>query len=279
MDEQIKEGISSMSARKPPPPVRLSVILARQASVGVILKRGPSSWVQMIKWHTDTDTFEMGQWFKGRIYERSCSLSPNGQFLIYKALGYSHRIEYGSARWTGISRVPYFAPLALWPSTGRSGGGRFINDGLVALDGHTIEAHPKYQPQGLRVVFLYDNTEDLGTQIEPKHYIQWTRIDRFDAPNYDVFARQLPNKSVEEYCYEYPRMHEFFYVDRLTDKKYELRKATWADFDQQGRFVLAKEGKLFAGTLENGELKLTELADFNGMKPDPQPAPDWAQQW
>ncbi len=58
-----------------------------------------------------------------------------------------------------------------------------------------------------------------------------------------------------------------------------LKYVNWADFDQQGRLVLAKYGKLFAGTLDNGELQLTELADFNANKPDPQPAPDWAQKW
>lgn len=43
---------------KIPAPARLFVLLAREASAGVILRRGPSKWVQLIKWNTDADTFE-----------------------------------------------------------------------------------------------------------------------------------------------------------------------------------------------------------------------------
>ena len=48
-----------------PVPCRLPVILARAAPIAVIFRRGPSKLVELIKWHTDTDTFERGQWFKG----------------------------------------------------------------------------------------------------------------------------------------------------------------------------------------------------------------------
>ncbi len=38
-------------------PCRLSIILARAAPVGVIFRRGPTDWVQLIKWNTDRDSF------------------------------------------------------------------------------------------------------------------------------------------------------------------------------------------------------------------------------
>jgi len=43
---------------------RLDVLLARDASVGVILRRGPTNWAQLIRWQTD-DTFEAGSGFMG----------------------------------------------------------------------------------------------------------------------------------------------------------------------------------------------------------------------
>jgi hypothetical protein len=64
---------------------RLYVILARAAPIAVIFRRGPSRWVQIVKWSTNTDTFEEGQWFHGRIYERRCDLSPDGRLLVYFA--------------------------------------------------------------------------------------------------------------------------------------------------------------------------------------------------
>ncbi len=110
-----------MSVYKPPTPARLYVILAREAPVAVIFRRGPSRWVQMIKWHTDTDTFEEGQWFKGRVYESKCDLSPDGKLLIYFVLK-ANRVhpDYGYT-WTAISKPPYFTALALWKELGTWG--------------------------------------------------------------------------------------------------------------------------------------------------------------
>ena len=56
----------------------------------------------------------------------------------------------------------------------------------------------------------------------------------------------------------------------------DLGTATWADWDQHGRLVLARDGKLFAWISTDG---LIEIADFNDQKPQPEPAPDWAKQW
>src|SRR5690349_2052072 len=72
-------------------PARLFAILARNAPKGVILRRGPSKWVELILWDTANDTFERGQWFKGRIYERGCDLSPNGSYFLY--FGSKHHLR------------------------------------------------------------------------------------------------------------------------------------------------------------------------------------------
>jgi len=66
-------------------PARLFMVFARNSSTAVIFRRGPSKWVQLIKWNTKTDAFEPGQWFNGRIYERRADLSPDGSLLIYFA--------------------------------------------------------------------------------------------------------------------------------------------------------------------------------------------------
>ncbi|TGU14674.1 hypothetical protein EN799_66055, partial [bacterium M00.F.Ca.ET.156.01.1.1] len=79
---------------------RLYAILARSARTGVIFRRGPSRLVQLIRWDLRTDTFEHGQWLKGRVYERRCDLSPSGELLVYFAA--TNRLPYGS--WTAISK-------------------------------------------------------------------------------------------------------------------------------------------------------------------------------
>ena len=34
------------------------MLLARNAPIGVIFRRGPSDWVQLIRWNTDRDSFD-----------------------------------------------------------------------------------------------------------------------------------------------------------------------------------------------------------------------------
>jgi hypothetical protein len=56
------------------PPPRLHVLLARDAPVGLVLRRGPSKAVCAIGWDRKRDTFRVGQWLRGRIYERRSDL-------------------------------------------------------------------------------------------------------------------------------------------------------------------------------------------------------------
>jgi hypothetical protein len=59
------------------PACRLFVILARDADAGVILHRGPSKWVQIIKGHTRNDTFEDGAWFHGHQIRNPLPRGPD----------------------------------------------------------------------------------------------------------------------------------------------------------------------------------------------------------
>ena len=131
-------------------PARLFLIFARKSPTAVIFRRGPSKWVQLIKWNTDRDTFEPGQWFNGRIYERRSDLSPDGSLLIYFAQKITARskkdTEYTYA-WTAISRPPFLTALALWPKGDCwHGGGLFKNSKVVLLNHKpsVARAHPKH---------------------------------------------------------------------------------------------------------------------------------------
>lgn len=134
-------------------PCRLFVIFAREAEVAVILRRGPSKWVQIIKWHTREDTFDDGAWFHGRIYGRSCDVSPDGKLFLYKAAKHNRIGEkdaYGYA-WTAVSRPPWLYALALWPNKWGTymGGGRFLADKEVSIRTFSSESpafHPDHAP-------------------------------------------------------------------------------------------------------------------------------------
>jgi hypothetical protein len=62
-------------------PARLHGVLAREAPVAVIFRKGPSMSVASVLWDRSRDTFRLGQWFRGRIYERRADLSPDGECL------------------------------------------------------------------------------------------------------------------------------------------------------------------------------------------------------
>src|SRR5687767_3160857 len=105
-----------MGSPKPPRPLakatsRLQVLLARESTVAVIFRRGPSKRVLVLRWDRRDDTFRAGQWFNGRIYEHRCDLSPSGEHLLYFAASY-HEPYYS---WTAVSRPPFLTALALWP--------------------------------------------------------------------------------------------------------------------------------------------------------------------
>ena len=56
------------------------VLMAKQASVGVILRRGPTRWWHVTLWDTAQDNFDSGQWFRGCIYPEKCDVSRDGKY-------------------------------------------------------------------------------------------------------------------------------------------------------------------------------------------------------
>lgn len=150
------------------PSCRLSVICAREAPAAVILRRGPSRWYHVILWDTARDVFAEGAWFRGRIYEEKCDLSPDGRLFVY----FAHKgkgIRVGEKiidSWTAVSRPPYLHALVIWPQ-GMTyyGGGRFVGNRRLALRGVLGEPYPNL-PAGLELVT--DRTELKEWFAEPQ---------------------------------------------------------------------------------------------------------------
>jgi len=193
---------------------RLRVILARDRPLALILRRGPSAWYHLILWDTARDMFEHGAWFKGRIYEERCDLSPDGDLFLYFALQGSRWGTSYKGAWTAVSRPPWLHALALWPQGHTwGGGGRFLDRRRIGLFIGDLPAHPDHPAVGLEVAF-----ESLA---EP--------------------------------------------ADELPDEE-------WSGRDHGRHLVFTRDGKLFRRRHGRDQ----ELADFNGLRPDPQPAPAWA---
>lgn len=293
--------VTNKGERGPVPP-RLSLIFARKSPAAVIFRRGPSKWVQLIKWNTKTDTFEMGQWFHGKIYERRSDLSPDGALLIYFAQKISGRsikdTEYTYA-WTAISRAPFLTALALWPKGDCWHGGGLFRDARTVWLNHKPEAakpHPKHKPKKLKVIpNKHARGEDdpiFSIRLERdgwKLVQEWKTEYRGYPEMYATLQPEIREKvapdhmqvirltrSVERLDYS----EEFSVGREKQSLMTDIKRASWVDWDQQGRLVFARDGAVFAASIKDtGNLTEELLIDLKSFEPDPQPAPEWATKW
>src|SRR4029079_9045522 len=65
--------------------------------------------------------------------------------------------------------------------------------------------------------------------------------------------------------------------DETTERELSIGEATWADFDQRGRLIVARDGRLLDWPLDGNTPR--SIADFNGPTPDPQPPPEHVLAW
>lgn len=130
------------------PPCRLFVLLARDAPLGVIFRRGPTKLTQLILWHTDTDTFELGDRHVGNFYPERSDLSPDGKLLIYFAANYTARRRNKGLpdTWTALSKPPWLTPLVRWPNFDTYfGGGLFESNTLIHINQNPHAAYSGHQ--------------------------------------------------------------------------------------------------------------------------------------
>jgi hypothetical protein len=261
---------------------RLHVLLARESTQAVVIRRGPSRYVATIGWDRRTDTFETGQWLYGRIYERRCDLSPDGKHLIYFAMNgrWSSKVK-GS--WTAISRAPYLKAVALYAKGDCwHGGGLFrspreywLNDGY----GHELQEDTRQ----LKRVPDYPWHEAYGGECPGVYFIRLQRdgwsmkytapdgeggqVTRFEKRiNHHWVLRKNAHATLvhPEGRGVYFDTHELFNV--RTEQTIDGRSWEWAEVDRT-RLVWAADGCLHAGRVESEGLKgVRQLHDFRTMR-------------
>ncbi len=174
---------------------RLFIIPARDVPVAVILRRGPSHWYHLILWETEGDHFTHGAWFKGRIYEDECDLSPDGKLFVYAVHQGSRSGSSFTHAWTAISRPPWLHALVLWPQgTTYGGGGRFTAP--RTLWGRSSKGtHPDFPVPKNRLHFT-DEVPAARSCIEAMPGTDWSGYDHQGHMVYsrgDMLFRQVKN--------------------------------------------------------------------------------------
>jgi hypothetical protein len=283
------------------------VLLARDADVGVVFRRGPSKRVLLLRWDLKDDSFEAGQWLKARIYERRCDLSPSGERLVYFAASYRgpHRT------WTAVSRPAYFTALALWPKGDAWGGG-----GLFSSEKELLLNHPSTQmdladgvvPKTLEIgtlpwagrgedspIFDERSRRDgwelvqEGTWLEQKKARVWYKCD---PP--EIWSKAHPLRTVPLRLLRLTEgVHEKdgpWYVTRYrlegSDERdgRDLGRADWADWSSNGDLLFARAGRLFRIKMKSrksfdANAAARELVDLTSLTFVPREAPAEAKTW
>lgn len=287
----------------------LFVILARNGRDAVIFRRGPSKQVLLIKWNRKKDTFEIGQWFKGRIYERRCDLSPSGDLLVYLAAKHKGPIP----TWTAISKPPYLTALALWRSLGTYGGGGLFESEYSLLlnhdtlhqtlaDGFQLPKQMRVRPFGERsgggdddpiyhARLLRDGwtVNQMGRQSDYQsdgpirwHFIEPRIYEKPASRQKNTLRLQMKVRAIGErqgpwYVLDYEVLTE------AGETLLELPHTDWADWDGNGGLLFTQRGKLFrlpwSGLRAGDRDSAVELQDFNRLKFTAKEAPKKAEQW
>ncbi len=260
---------------------RLHVLLARAAPTAVVVRRGPSRRTALIGWDRLTDTFSVGQWLHGRIYERRSDLSPDGRHFLYFAMnGHWESLTRGS--WTAIARAPYLKAVTL---LGKGdcwhGGGLFLSDATYWLNddtGHRV----LHQCPALRRVDAFPWHESYGGECPGVYFIRlqrdgWTLRDTVKQGKHGTITtfekcvdeewvlRKLahagPARREGRGCYH--DTHELINISTglaIVQDDWE-----WADVDRD-RLVWAEAGRLLAGRLTGeGVQEVRTLQDFTTM--------------
>jgi hypothetical protein len=259
----------------------LVVLLAREASIGVVLRRGPTKSWRVTLWETASDSFTPGQWFHGQMYPGKCDLSPDGKLFVYFAGKFRARDEnkgYGGT-WTAVSRPPYLTALALWPMGDTWGGeGVFLDNHTVRLVGSCsnfdARHHPDHPPGPLNVEF--HTVPDLRGEATPSCRAGW-EMARPAGP----WKKTCGGLTIETpRWFRGGRDPSLYTVYREEGEPLAVFKAHWADWDQQGRLVATAGGRVLEGQFtKRAGLLWRQLAIMTEEKPTPMETPAWAQRW
>jgi len=288
-------------------PCRAYGIMARDADCAIIIRRGPSDWVQLIRWQTSLDELEYGQWFKGRIYERRCDLSPDGNLFSYFARKKNRKMieDHGyTYAWTAVSKPPYFTALALWPKGNCWNGGGVFEDATTIRLNHNRErlaAHPNHPPEGLKVISGFERKgEDFSIYPELLHSHSWEHVQdgggwKYSGPagnskpeRPDVWRKSTFMHGLSLFMKIYGSNVErlgddlilgYEIIDEKTGQNYPIENATWADWDRRGRLVYIAKGSLLGQMFKPEPESAQVIADLNVQTPSSVVTPDWAKKW
>lgn len=301
----------------PEPSCRLYAVLARDGRSAVVFRRGPSKHVCLIRWWLASDEIEIGQWLKGRIYERRSDLSHDGELLVYLAAKHKGPIDV----WNAVSRPPHLKALALWANLGTWGGGGLF-EGNRTL-GLSVRQDPPELVRDFRLPrdFRVKRVAEWGGMGEdnPIEHVRMERdgwriraegkAERYrnDGParwlmhEPEIYEREQPlvrGQGAKTAAAVLRReklaigvtggpwlLHDF----SLHGAAGELRRfkaCDWADWQSNGDLLIATGGMLYRLAAASAREQVADplagahrVADLSGLRFEAKPSPPEARRW
>ncbi|MCP5158616.1 MAG: hypothetical protein H6975_04240 [Gammaproteobacteria bacterium] len=244
-----------------------------------------------MNYEKEIENLEIGSLFYGKIYPNRCDLSPDGTYFIYFAMGKSQK-QYDKRLycWTGVCVPPNIKAIKLFAHKDTwGGGGRFINDNTIYISPGQYPDFDKNlndQLDKYKITFT-GNIEDggwtsgNGWKILKRQIVQelgdkypipkiWTKtngeITLLKYLNYNSYLKRMDGQVMGDYD-----LHSYAVQDNKNEVKFPLNDkekiCKWADFDNTGRLIVAKESKIFIyQNLENINSKRpSKIYDFENF--------------
>ena len=268
---------------------RVHIILAREARTAIVIRRGPSKSVCTLQWDRRKDTFQLGQWLRGRIYERRCDLSPDGRHFIYFAMNGKWESE-AKGSWTGISKAPYLKAVGLWANGSCwNGGGLFMADRAYWLNVSICGHESQLEPAGLVLNGKYPFHEMYGGECPGVYYIRlqrdgWKLMEHRNEGGdaISIFEKPLMKGWILRKMAHATTFHPvgkgcYYDTHELVHPEQGLLKVCpdweWADLDND-RIVWIANGILYGARMKSqGPGFVRALYDFNPLEFERRKAP------
>lgn len=218
-------------------------IVARDAPIVVVLRRGPTRHTRLLRWDLRDDTVVAGQWLVGRVDPGPCGVSPSGDLFIYEA-------RKGPRTFSAISRPPYFTALAFWEySSPWTGGGFFASDRKVVLGLHLEDPRTGGRmPRGFEITDVWryfatggrapDNLGDVAAR-DPVARQGWSRRAQ------GIFRKPNPYRSRLSLERTVTGRDQRGYAMVEAAKSCDLGSVDWADWSPDGTLLLGRAGCLY----------------------------------
>lgn len=277
-------------------PPRVFGIVATEAPVVAVIRRGPSKWSHFGRWDLATDTYEPGAWVHARVYPQRCDLSPDGRWFAYMALHHGQ-----GATFIAVSKLPWATALQKWDTCGTWDRGiQFValgtGDDIIPPHIAGSARTPRYSVASNAPIAY--STERRHGWVEHPDSPARAGDDHWDENRAErvVMAKPRPDHHgvtlrVHGYFgafregppggYSYQAIEHWHpqYELEIGDDRVAL-DVQWADWDARGRLLVAtKDGRLQVRAGDSAALAVTWEHDLRNLEPDPQPPPPAAASW